>query len=291
MEPRAKLERLLGEMFDCPPDTARNQQLDDLLSAHPELHGDYLDYLQLHALLQWRAGKAPPQTTPASRFDNAQPLPVPVAASAPRWRFGRGLAAALLVLAASLAAFFLLYVPDAQATSDVVDRLIELNLDLTQAPTPEERARIYQSQAAELKASLAKTDLPTEDRKLAESLLENGERLTKKVDRFAEADYFNGIIDKLVARMDSATDAHDEKRVVQTADAYQRVSEVGVQANLDLARVAIAQDAEKKLKWDRMRSWHAKRSTRVTDIIDRNPEPSRKAIHKAMKGHGNKKKR
>jgi hypothetical protein len=29
----------------------------------------------------------------------------------------------------------------------------------------------------------------------------------------------------------------------------------------------------------------------VADIIERNPEPSRKAIHKAMKGHGHQKKR
>ena len=107
MEPRAELERLLGDLLDGPPDVSRNERLDALLRAHPELHGDYLDHLQLHALLQWRAGKAPPQTIPAPQSDKATPLPVPVSASAPRWRTARRLAAALLVLAASLAAFFL----------------------------------------------------------------------------------------------------------------------------------------------------------------------------------------
>jgi hypothetical protein len=290
MEARAELERLLGDLFDRPPDAARNEQLAGLLRAHPELHGDYLDYVQLHALLQWRAGKAPRETTPA-QAQVTENLPVPVSASAPRWRSARGLAAALLVLAASLAAFFIWYMPEAQASPDVVERLIDLNLDLTQAQTPEERTRIYESQAADLKASLARTDLPPEDRKLAESLLENGELLTKKVDRIAEADRFDGIMAKLVARMDAATEAQDEKRMIQSADAFQRIAEVGVMANLDMARASAAQDAKKKHKWEQMRSRHASRTTQVADIIDRHPEPSRKAIHKAMKGHGHKKKR
>src|SRR5205823_1756593 len=103
----------------------------------------------------------------------------------------------------------------AQANPDVVERLIDWNLDLTQARTPEERSRIYDEQAAELKDKLAQADLPPEDRKLAESLLENSALLSKNIDPIAEANRFSDIIDKLVARLDSATTANDEKRVVQ----------------------------------------------------------------------------
>lgn len=291
MEAHAELECLLAEQFDGPPDATRNQRLDDLLRAHPELQEDYLDYLQLHALLQWRAGKALPQTTPAPTSTPEAPLPVPVSASAPRWRTARGLAAALLVLAASLAAFFLFHIPEAQATPDLVERLIDWNLDLTQAQTPEERTRIYESQAAELKAKLADAELPPEDRVLAESLVENSVLLVKKIDFDAEYERFTDIADKLVVRMDSATTAHDEKTLLQLAAAFERVNEVGVKENLARARTLVVQDAERKQKWERARMRHANMTTQVADIIERNPEPSRKAIRKAMKGHGHKKNR
>ncbi len=283
MEARAQLEQLLVNLLDAPPDASRNQRLDDLLRANPDLHGDYLDYLQLHALLQWRGGKVSPQAAPAT--EKAQPLSEPRAVGATRWRSGRGVTAALLVLAASVAAFFLWHTPEAQATPDVVERLIDWNLDLTQAQNPDERGRIYDEQAVKLKATLDQAELPDEDRQLAEKLLENSTLLAKNVDPEAEADRFDAIAAELVTRMNSATTAHDEKRMVQLAGAYTRLTEVGVSANLALARTAAGMDAERKLKLARATQRHANRVSQVADIIERNPESSRKAIHRAMKGH------
>ena len=65
------------------------------------------------------------------------------------------------------------------ASELMVERLIDWNLDLTQAPTAEERTRIYQEQADELKETLAKSDLPAEDRKLIREGLERGGVLSR----------------------------------------------------------------------------------------------------------------
>ena len=284
MDVRAEFEQLLADLFDGPPNAARNQRLDALLRAHPEFQGEYLDHLQLHALLQWRGGKVVPQ-------DKAQ-------FAKPRdghpWAFSgrssRGLAAALLALAACLALFFFLQPPEAQATPDLVVRLIDWNLDLTQARSRDERSRIFEERAGNLKSTLAQTELTPEDRALAESLFDASSQLTRNVDPMAEADLFNDIADKLVARIDAATQANDEKRTVQLADTYGRLKELGVDANLDRAVASGAIDAEKKQKLATL--CHANRTNRLAEIVDRNPEsPSRKAIRRAMKGQFHKTKK
>lgn len=288
MDTRAEFEALLADLFDGKADVSRQRRLEELLRSNPEWQAEYLDHMQLHALLQWRGGKIAP--TPSVEQEYADPAPRPVAAGAPRWRSGRGLAAALLVVAASVAVFFLWFTPKAQATPDLFERLLEWNLELTQANTPAERNRIYAEQAAALKATLAQADLPAEDRKLAESFLDTGSMLAKNVDRAAEAERFGDLADKLVARMETATAEQDEQRVVQLADAIGRVTEVGVQANCKLAEASNL-DASRRHKLAQFASRDAARSNQVGKIIERHPEPARKVIHKAMKGHFHKTKK
>ncbi len=57
MVPAVELEQLLAGLLDGAPDAARNRRLNELLRAHPELQREYLDTLQLHALLQWRPAR------------------------------------------------------------------------------------------------------------------------------------------------------------------------------------------------------------------------------------------
>jgi hypothetical protein len=281
MEAGAELELLLADLLDGEPGAARNERLADLLRAHPELQQEYLDHLQLHALLRWRAGKiVPPDSVPEQR--TTEPAP----AKRPHWLSRPGVAATLVFLAASLAAFFLLRIPTARATPDLVERLADWNLELTEAPR-DERNRIYDEQAVKLRATLAKTALTPEDRKLAETLLEGASLLTRQDDPMAQADYFTGLADQLVAQIEVATNAGDEKRIVQLADIYGRLTEVGVDANLEKARASgkLDNDNNKKIE-----GTARKRDKRLEEIIARNPEPSRGAIHRAMKKLRHKKK-
>lgn len=282
MDARADLERLLAEQFDGAPDAGRSRELGELLREHPDLQADYLDHAQLHALLQWRGGQADSVQPPA---EPATLKLAPMLAGRSR----RGLLLALFVTAASLALLFLVYSPEAQATPDLVDRLVELNVDLAQSATPEERTRIFEEKAGELKVTLASAKLAPGDRELAESLLENGKWLTGNADPMAAADRFNDLADKFVTRMDAATTAKDEKRIIQLAGNYQKIAEAGIDPNLELAAAAAATDLEKKSTLERTASRQASLVKRLAEIVQRNPEPSRRAIHRAMKGHKSKK--
>jgi hypothetical protein len=284
MDVRADLERLLAEQLDGVPDEARSRELSALLRQHPELQADYLDHMQVHALLQWRAGTAVSAQRRVARVNTR-----PQGASMLTGRSRRQLIAALFVTAASLAALFLLYAPQAQATPDLVDRLVELNVDLAQTAVPEERARIYEEKAAGLKVTLANAKLAPDDRELAESLLENSKWLTRNADPTAEADRFNDIADQFVTRIDAATAAKDEKRIIQLAGNYQRIAEAGIDSNLERAAAAGVGDVDKKNKLERTAIRHASLAKRLAEIVQRNPEPSRRAIHHAMKGHKTKK--
>ena len=120
---------------------------------------------------------------------------------------------------------------------------------------------------------------------MAQTLFDNSAKLTKIDDPATEADRFNDIADKLVARMDAATAANDEKRLVQLANSCRRLAEEGVDANIQRAIDAGNLDlaGEEKLEYVILRD--ANRTNRLASIMERNPEASRKAIHKAMKGH------
>jgi len=278
---RAEFELLLADLFDGQPDPIRNQRLDELLQAHPELQDEYLAQVQMHAILQWRGGQA------AAPSETQAPKSEPFTLVASRWR---SFAASLIVVAACVAVMLLWWTPETHATTDVMEQLVDLNIDLTQARSRDERIRIFEAHAETLETTLASAELPPEDRKLAEALLENGRELAKEVNPATEAVRFNELADKLVARLELANASQDERRMTQLLDAYNRVNEVGVKENLKLALASASIDADKKKKLAGATTHHVARTHRVETMIDRNPEPARRMFQKAMKGHFHKKK-
>lgn len=293
MKARAELELLLSELLDSPPDEARNRKLQDLLRANPDLQGEYLDHLRLHALLQWRAGRVlpkPESTIPGTHAAAAQPSGA--VRPAARWWSGRNLTiAASIAIAASVGILLYLRAPENPPSSELVGRLIEWNLDLTQAQSREERQRIYTEQVNGLKATLARADLPREDREWAEMLLENSHWLTRNNDPTAEADRFSDIADKVVARMDEATAARDEHTIVYLANTYRRLADLGIDANLQRAIDAGDMNQEREKKFETALQRDTSRVKKLTAIMDRSPEMPRKAIHHAMKRHPHKMKK
>jgi hypothetical protein len=289
MNPRAEFEQLLAELLDSPPDPARNQKFNELLTAHPELQDEYLDHMRLHALLQWRGGKIAPQDTPKDSPKVEEPATLPMRDNVSRsrrgWRVGRRLAAAAVLFIAGIGLLLLFQAEEAQAMPDIVDRLIAWNLDLAEAQSREERNRIYQNEAVSLEASLAKTELAPDDRELANTLLRNGSKLAKEIDPAAEAESFSEIADKLVARMDAATRVQDEERIVKLATTYERLTAVGVTANLERGFAVAHLDMEQKQQLDRAKVRYNARGKHFAEIMARNPEANRKMIHRPTKGH------
>ena len=173
-----------------------------------------------------------------------------------------------------------------------VDRLVELNVDLAQSATPEERQQIYEEKAASLKVTLASAKLAPDDRELAETLLENSKWLTRNDDPMAAADRFNDIADQFVSRMDAVRRPAREGRKAASSTSPAITSGLPRPAfdpSLCQRAAAAVTDVEAKNKLERTTVRHEGMTKRLAEIVQRNPEPARRAIHRVMKGHKSKK--
>jgi hypothetical protein len=277
MDAHTELEQLVAELLDSSPDPDRNRRLCELLREHPHLQQEYLDHLQLHALLHWRGGTVVPAASPAAAAETIPLRPR-------RKRMWRVLAAALLFLAAGVGLWLLVLAPE-KPSPDVVESLVDWNLDLSQARSLEVRQEIYDSRVETMRAMLSQTALPAEDRDLAETLLETGSWLTRNDDPAAEAERFSDLADQLVARLDAAAAAKDSRRITKLADTYSRLAEVGVSSNLERAIAVRPTTPHRKVKLERTIASDARRARKLEELAEQNPEPSRKAFHRALKPH------
>jgi hypothetical protein len=271
----AEFERLLADQLDGPADVARDRRLNALLRSHPDLQEEYLDQVRLHALLHWCTGQA------------ATEEPVPRrAAGRPQFQRARlALAAALVLLAVGLGALGPVGAPEAQAAPvDVVERLVDWNLAIAQAPSSAERKRLHAEQADRFRGALARAKLPPAERELAETLLENASWLADNDDPVAAAERFDAIADRLVTHMDGRVRAKDEKRLARLAETYRKVSQqLAVYPNITRAAESGALDFERKRKLERAILNDAGRAERLEELLERAPDASRKEIRKALK--------
>ncbi len=279
MDAHAELEQLLAEMFDRPPDAARNEKLQSLLHAHPELQGPYLEQMQLHAMLQWRSGRGTAATQLRSDTE-----PAAAASQGRGWRSRRALAAVLLFTAASLGFVMFIMLPEAQAGPDLVEHLVDWNLDLALVPRLEERDQLYVESVVGMKATLATAKLSKPDRSLADTLMENSSWLVRNDDPVAKAKRFNEIADMLVDRLNAVTSTTDEKRIEKLAHAYRRLAEHGVDTNVNQALAQGPMDGDKTKTLEQVLIQDEKRAKKIEQIIEKHPEPGRAAIRRGMKG-------
>jgi hypothetical protein len=203
----------------------------------------------------------------------------------PRWAV-----AALLLLTVGLSVWLLWPAPAVHASGDLVEQLIDWNLQLSEAPTPAERNRIYDQQAAVLKKELLQAKLPAEDRELAEKLLDTGSWLTEHDDPLDEADKFDEVADHLVQRMQSADARGDGKEMSRLARHYRRVAERGIGAKLDRMEEASAADAERQKKLDRLAQRDDRRAEALEGMLEHAPhaaprEEIRSALESSKKHH------
>jgi hypothetical protein len=191
--------------------------------------------------------------------------------------------AASLLLAVGAAVWMFLPAPRARASSDVVERLVTWNLEITQAQAPDSKSRIYKERAAELEAALEEADLPEEDREFAVALLDSGSWLAGNDDPAAEADRFNDMADQLLAQIDTATTKKDAKRLRRLAELYRRITEQGVEVNLERARQSNDRASKRKQrKLEKAIRRDARRAQRLEKLLEQAPEPTRKEIRRAL---------
>lgn len=293
-EANAEFEAAFAGVLDGSANAATHARLCNALRQRPALVDEYIDLMQMHALLLWREGRA---IAPAAEVSGqtgpgtVEVAEVPLRPDAPRrrWRSLAIRASAVAALGIVIGVLLNLCLqPSPDRSHEVVERLVSWDLEIAQAPTKDEREAIYTTQADNMRGLVAATPLATEDRDLAQNLVDTSAWLTRNDDPVAEAERFGDIADQLLARLDSATVARDSTRITAFADSYRRVSEVGVSVNLDRAAAVREKDPKHDPKLDRLLAGDAGRAKRLEDILDRHPDASWKAVHRALKGHRHK---
>ena len=171
------------------------------------------------------------------------------------------------------------------ADASVVDKLVDMNLDLADAATPAERNEIFAEQAAPLTATLEQDHLAPEDKELASKLLENGKWLSSNADPLAEAERFDNVAGLLFDRLQEAAPAGDAKAVAKLTHRYGLVA-----ARLDNARAKLASapnlSPEQKRRYEQLVRKQTEVEKRLQDLLQRAPEMSRKEIRQELEDIG-----
>jgi hypothetical protein len=170
--------------------------------------------------------------------------------------------------------------PRAQA-APLVERLVDWNLEMTQARTPADRGRLLQAEP-ELRAAFEKADLPEEDRELAGQLLENGCWLAAHNDPVAEAERFSVVADQMVRHLERHASRGEAERARRFAGLQQLVAERGVAANLERAEASGALNFEKRGRLEKIILGDDQRMEALAELLRKSPDATRKEIKKAL---------
>ena len=208
------------------------------------------------------------------------------------WNPTRWAAAAAVVLVGISA--WLLWPAPSRASSDIVERLIEWNLAMTN-PDPNGRKRLFEEHEAKLRKDLEDDNvlLSDDDHKIAKDLLENGCWLAANDDPFAEAERMTDMADKLALRADVAEKRGDEKDKERCAVCYMRFCEKGVKPMfIRLEQFKIPEGKNSSEKGGSEKGGLDKVGFDLKKFFermkDRTPEFSRPDLHKKFEGFGKK---
>src|SRR5947209_14836837 len=100
-------------------------------------------------------------------------------------------------------------------------------------------------------------------------------------DPVAEADRFNDVADKLLARMDSATDGGDAGKVTKLARLYSQVADQGISANLEKAEAVAPADPQMEEKMEAVARRHERHVEATAALVQRAPAPAQKEVRHA----------
>jgi hypothetical protein len=197
-----------------------------------------------------------------------------------RW-LQRSAAAAAGLLAVGGGAWLLFSGREAEADDDLMDRLVDWNLQLAEAASPDERERLY-SEAEPLQAAIAAAKLPPEHAALAESFLDNGTWLVSHQDPVFAADRFDGLAGRLLDLARAAGEKGNHKRMKRLLEQYNRVLETGVNPNIESAEASGTLDFEHQKRLEKLTIEDSRRLRQLTSLLDRAPDASRAEIRRAL---------
>lgn len=213
----------------------------------------------------------------------------PSTASPARWPKGAGRRRALARVAMAAAVFVAIacgswiLLPDRQveASTDVISRLLDWNLDLTQTASAD-RGRMYAREAGKFRASVAKAHLLGSDEQIARTLLNTAESISKSDDALVHLEEFRDLAGRLEDLMAQSLEQGDEKRAELLARQYRRITESGLTLNLQRAEASGALHLDRPGKLEKIILTDVSQAEALSRLLEKSPNLSRKEIRDAL---------
>jgi hypothetical protein len=135
--------------------------------------------------------------------------------------------AAVVLVSIGIFSYFTLAPGESRAASvDVLDRLIDLNLQISNA-NAKERQRLLEEHQALLRQDLTKAKLTDEEEQFAHELLENCTYLAENDDPIEEANLITDLADKIKSREEVAIKTGNARVKDQCSFQHQKVMQMG----------------------------------------------------------------
>ncbi|MGA2497257.1 MAG: hypothetical protein ABSH20_05925 [Tepidisphaeraceae bacterium] len=199
-----------------------------------------------------------------------------------RWTWWSRAMAASIVLCIGMGAWFVVAGRGGSGSDVVIDRLVAWNVALIEAGSPQEAGRIYADQAVVLRQSLDRDAVSGDAKELGAKLLENGAWLSVNTDPLARADRFCHVADMLLKRIQPAAAAGDIKSVTKLSRRYHQIVSRGVDGQLRRVQSSAINDPDRKRHYDRVVRRNADLDQQLQDVVERSPEPARKALRREL---------
>jgi hypothetical protein len=266
-------------------DDAKSEMLDDAssveLAAHRETCAACRDYAaRVRSLeVRWRSRPLPARAELAKQafLDRLATPAVPASPSRRRWRWS--VAAVCCLLAGS--ALILFWPGDrVEARDDVLDQLIDWNLEVSEAATSIERQRIWDARQELLRLALRQAKLDQRERDLGERLLANAAWMAGHEDPIEELRRFHEVADRLLDGVNQA--GPDVARSNKFARQFARVSERGIDRNVDRIKPEKLADPEWRGKYHRLARLDADLAERVRGLVDQAPDLTKRELRRAL---------
>jgi hypothetical protein len=187
--------------------------------------------------------------------------------------------AAILIISTVLGVYF--YNVNRPTPPTVVDRLIDWNLALADAPATQESS-VYSARAAVLQSEVNDASLSDDDRELASTLLQHGTWLSVNNDPLDRAEKFSDLADLILLRMHRAAMNNDLKALQRLSQRYDLVVRAGIGGNLARMGANGSVSPENKKKLERIAKRNAEQERKLELMADRASKALQRELRQAL---------
>ncbi len=187
--------------------------------------------------------------------------------------------AALLIVGVSTGLY--IHHTNQPAPPTVVDRLIDWNLELADAPTTQPSA-IFTARAAVLQSEAHDASLSTDDRELADTLLEHGAWLSVNSDPIDRAEKFSDLSDLILLRMHRAAANNDLQALQRLSQRYDLVVGNGIGRNLARMSETAKATPENRKKLERIAKRNAEQERKLELLNQRASKALQRELRQAL---------